>query len=94
MRAAVYYENGGPEVFRYEEVSDPQPGPGDVLVQVNFTNGGVIQDFNGIVRYEGSVYFDGAFLGQIAHRDAANGDSRTDLTLNGGAVLFEECDGS
>ena len=34
MRAAVYYENGGPEVFRYEEVSDPQPGPGDVLVQV------------------------------------------------------------
>lgn len=34
MRAAVYYETGGPEVFRYEEVPDPQCGPGQVLVQV------------------------------------------------------------
>jgi len=23
MKAAVYYEVGGPEVFRYEEVADP-----------------------------------------------------------------------
>ena len=23
MKAAVYYETGGPEVFRYEEVPDP-----------------------------------------------------------------------
>jgi NADPH2:quinone reductase len=34
MRAAVYYETGGPEVFRFEEVPDPVAGPGDVLVQV------------------------------------------------------------
>lgn len=34
MRAAVYYENGGPDVFRYEEVPDPQPGPAEVLVKV------------------------------------------------------------
>lgn len=34
MRAAVYYANGGPEVLRYEEVPDPQPGPSDVLVRV------------------------------------------------------------
>ncbi len=26
MKAAVYYETGGPEVFRYEDVPDPVPG--------------------------------------------------------------------
>lgn len=34
MKAAVYYQPGGPEVFRYEEVPDPVPGPGGVLVRV------------------------------------------------------------
>lgn len=34
MKAAVYYQTGGPEVFRYEEVADPEVGPGDVLIQV------------------------------------------------------------
>ncbi len=34
MKAAVYYETGGPEVFRYEEVPDPVAGAADVLVRV------------------------------------------------------------
>jgi NADPH2:quinone reductase len=34
MKAAVYYETGGPEVFRYEDVPDPVLGNGDVMVQV------------------------------------------------------------
>ena len=34
MKAAVYYETGGPEVFRYEEAPDPTPGPGEALVRV------------------------------------------------------------
>lgn len=34
MKAAVYYETGGPEVFRYEDVADPACGPGMVLVEV------------------------------------------------------------
>src|SRR3954447_10344273 len=34
MKAAVYYETGGPEVFRYEDVPDPEVYPGGVLVEV------------------------------------------------------------
>ncbi len=34
MKAAVYYETGGPDVFRYEDVPDPTCGPGDVLIRV------------------------------------------------------------
>lgn len=34
MKAAVYYETGGPEVFRYEDVADPTPGAGEVLLTV------------------------------------------------------------
>jgi NADPH:quinone reductase len=34
MKAAVYYANGGPDVFRYEEVPDPVAQPGQVLIEV------------------------------------------------------------
>ncbi len=34
MKAAVYYETGPPDVFRYEDVPDPVGGPGDVVVDV------------------------------------------------------------
>ena len=27
MKAAIFYELGGPEVMQLEEVDDPQPGP-------------------------------------------------------------------
>jgi len=34
MKAAVYYETGGPEVLRFEDVTDPTIGPMDLLVKV------------------------------------------------------------
>ena len=34
MKAAVYYENGGPEVLKYEDVPDPQVHPKGVIIQV------------------------------------------------------------
>ena len=34
VKAAVYYETGGPEVFRYEDVPDPEVRPGGVLIDV------------------------------------------------------------
>src|ERR671935_528336 len=34
MRAIRIHEDGGPEVLRYEDAPDPEPGPGDVLVRL------------------------------------------------------------
>ena len=34
MKAAVYDQPGPPDVLRYTDVPDPEPGPGDVLVRV------------------------------------------------------------
>lgn len=33
-KAARYHVNGGPEVLQVEEVPDPQPGPGEVVIEV------------------------------------------------------------
>ena len=34
MHAVVFESNGGPEVLEYKEVPDPEPGDGQVLVEV------------------------------------------------------------
>jgi NADPH:quinone reductase len=34
MKAAVYYENGGPQVFRYEEVADPECPDSGIVIDV------------------------------------------------------------
>lgn len=34
MRALLSHEPGGPETLKLEEVADPKPGPGDLLVRV------------------------------------------------------------
>jgi NADPH:quinone reductase-like Zn-dependent oxidoreductase len=35
MKAAIFHEFGPPEVLQYEDVPDPEPGPGQVIVQVH-----------------------------------------------------------
>ena len=34
MKVIRIHEDGGPEVLRYEDVPDPEPGPGEVLVSM------------------------------------------------------------
>ena len=34
MKAAVYYQTGGPEVLTYEDVAEPLLRPGGVLIDV------------------------------------------------------------
>jgi zinc-binding alcohol dehydrogenase/oxidoreductase len=38
MKAIVIHEDGGPEVLRYEDVLDPEPGPGEVLIRMRFAS--------------------------------------------------------
>ncbi len=35
MKAAIYHEFGGPEVLKFEDVPDPKPGPGEIVVAVH-----------------------------------------------------------
>lgn len=34
MKASVYYENGGPDVFRFEDVADPVCDPAGIVIRV------------------------------------------------------------
>jgi NADPH:quinone reductase len=34
VKAAVYYENGGPEVFRYEDIAEPSCGADQIVIEV------------------------------------------------------------
>jgi len=50
VKAAVYYENGGPEVLRYEDVEDPTCRPKGILVRVeaiSIEGGDVLNRFGG-----------------------------------------------
>lgn len=38
MKAVVFHEHGGPEVLRYEDVPDPVPGRGEVLIEARATS--------------------------------------------------------
>ena len=38
MKAAVYYQNGTPDVFRYEDVDEPVCGPREILIEVEFVS--------------------------------------------------------
>ena len=46
MKAVRVHEFGGPEVLKYEDVSDPRPGPGEALIQVQ-ASGINYMDVNG-----------------------------------------------
>jgi NADPH2:quinone reductase len=50
MKAAVYYENGGPEVLKYEDAPDPQLHPKGVIIRVEaiaIEGGDVLSRFGG-----------------------------------------------
>jgi NADPH:quinone reductase-like Zn-dependent oxidoreductase len=38
MKAVVFDQHGGPEVLQYRDVTDPKPGPSEVLIEVQATS--------------------------------------------------------
>jgi NADPH2:quinone reductase len=52
MKAAVYYENGNPSVFRFEETPDPQCHPKGIVVRVeavSIEGGDVLNRWRGVL---------------------------------------------
>ncbi|MFZ5720484.1 MAG: quinone oxidoreductase family protein [Pseudomonadota bacterium] len=50
MKAAVYYENGGPDVLKYEDVPDPQCHPKGIVIRVeavSIEGGDILNRFRG-----------------------------------------------
>ena len=46
MRAIRIYEHGGPDVLKFEEVPDPEPGEGQLLVKVGATGVNFIETYH------------------------------------------------
>lgn len=68
MKAVIFHEHGGPEVLRFEEVSQPQPGPGEALVRVHAVT--VNRGLDAMVRQSG-YGFAGFTLPHIGGSDPA-----------------------
>src|SRR4051812_43046611 len=90
MKAAVYYETGSPDVFRYEDVPDPEPRDGEILVAIEAISieggdtlnrlGGEMTSHPHIVGYQAA----GAVIGVGAGVDHfAPGDRVVTVGLNG-----------
>ncbi len=91
MKAAVYYETGGPDVFRYEEVPDPVPGAGEVLVQVEAVS---IEGGDTLNRLGGELSHTPHIVGyQCAGTVVSVGDSTTGFAV-GDRVVTVGVDGS
>jgi NADPH:quinone reductase len=54
MKAIVLHEHGGPEILSYDEVDQPVPGPGQVLVKVHAVS--VNQTLDLGIRQDGAGY--------------------------------------
>ncbi|WP_419919129.1 zinc-binding dehydrogenase [Candidatus Poriferisocius sp.] len=82
MKAIRYNEFGGPEVLRYEEVPDPEPGPVDVVVDV------VAAALNrlDVVQRNGWFTMPGFALPHIAGMDVAGVVSEVGAEVDGIAI--------
>ncbi len=68
MKAIIFREHGGPEVLRHEEIDEPRPGPGEVLVRVRTVT--VNRGLDAMVR-ESGYGFAGFSLPHVGGSDPA-----------------------
>ncbi|NNE11704.1 MAG: alcohol dehydrogenase catalytic domain-containing protein, partial [Ilumatobacter sp.] len=88
MKAVLYHEAGGPDVLRYTEVADPEPGPVDVVVDVAATALNRLD----VVQRNGWYQMPGFTLPHIAGMDVAGvvsavGDDVTDVEVGDRVVI-------
>src|ERR1700730_14571009 len=91
MKAAVYYETGSPDVFRYEDVPDPVSGAGTVLIGVEAIS---IEGGDTLNRLGGEMATTPHVVGyQCAGTIVALGEGVTDVAI-GDRVVTVGLDGS
>ena len=91
MKAAVYYETGGPDVFRLEDVPDPIVGPDDVLIRVEAVS---IEGGDTLNRLQGALTVTPHIVGyQCAGTVLSVGENVTSIRL-GDRVVTVGLDGS
>src|ERR1700683_2787201 len=91
MKAAVYYETGGPDVFRYEDVPDPAVGQSELLVKVQAIS---IEGGDTLNRLQGDMSRVPHIVGyQCAGTVAAIGEGVTGFSV-GDRVVAVGLDGS
>ncbi len=91
MKAAVYYETGGPDVFRYEDVPDPAVGQSQLLVKVQAIS---IEGGDTLNRLQGDMSRVPHIVGyQCAGTVAAIGEGVTGFSV-GDRVVAVGLDGS
>ncbi len=84
MKAAVYYENGPPSVFKYEDVPDPQLMAGGIIIRVEAVS---IEGGDTLNRQGGALTSIPHIVGyQAAGEVVAVGDGVTDFRIGDKAV--------
>ena len=79
MKAAVYYENGGPEVLKYEDFPDPDLHPRGVIIKVEAI---AIEGGDTLSRWRGQLMTNPHVVGyQAAGEIVAVGDQVTHLKV-------------
>lgn len=76
MRAIVVNEHGGPEVLRLEDAPDPEPGPGQALVEVAAAGVNFVETYFRAGKYPGTPPFTPG--GEAAGTVLAVGEGVTD----------------
>ncbi len=84
MKAAVYYENGPPSVFKYEDVPDPQLMSNGIIIRVEAVS---IEGGDTLNRQGGPLYAAPHIVGyQAAGEVVAVGDDVTEFRIGDKAV--------
>lgn len=88
MKAMLYHAPGGPDVLEYVDVADPEPGPGDVVVDVEATSLNRLD----VVQRNGWFQMPGFTYPHIAGMDVAGtvsavGDAVTDVAVGDRVVV-------
>jgi len=79
MKAAVYYQNGGPEVLKYEDVPDPECHPKGVVIRVEAVS---IEGGDTLNRWHGALFSKPHVVGYQAGGEIVQvGSEVTDLKI-------------